>query len=169
MLTTPHPDPDGRLDPDRFRRVLSHFCSGVVVVTAMAGAEPVGLTCQSFSSLSLEPPLVLFGVARTSRSWPRLRRAGRFAVNILAADQERTSRAFSVQGADKFSVQSWELGPQTGAPLLVGALAHLECGIYAVHDGGDHEIVVGRVLALREHEHPGPALLYFRSGYHRLG
>lgn len=159
---------DGGPDPDGFRRVLSHFCSGIVVVTALHGPQPVGLTCQSFSSLSLEPPLVLFSVARTSRSWGRVRAAGRFAVNILGADQERVSRVFSTPGADKFAGQRWSPGRVTGAPLLAGALAHLECSIYAVHDGGDHEIAVGRVLALHEQDDPGPALLYFRSEYREL-
>jgi 3-hydroxy-9,10-secoandrosta-1,3,5(10)-triene-9,17-dione monooxygenase reductase component len=166
VLTTPATN--GRPDPDRFRRVLSHFCSGVVVVTAVYEGIPVGLTCQSFSSLSLEPPLVLFSVARTSRSWARLRETGRFAVNILGADQERTSRVFSTPGADKFAGQHWTPGRVTGAPLLAGAMAHLECSMYAVHDGGDHEIAVGRVLALHEHDEPGPALLYFRSQYRHL-
>lgn len=165
IVTTPAADV--QLDLGRFRRVLSQFCTGIVVVTALADGRPVGLTCQAFSSLSLDPPLVLFSVARTSRSWPLARAAGRFAVNILGADQELLSRAFSVPGADKFAGQPWHPGG-AGTPLLNGALAHIECGVHAVHDGGDHEIVVGRVLALHEHERPVGPLLYFRSEYRHL-
>jgi 3-hydroxy-9,10-secoandrosta-1,3,5(10)-triene-9,17-dione monooxygenase reductase component len=155
------------VDRDRFRQVLSEFCSGIVVVTAMTRSYPVGLTCQSFSSLSLDPPLVMFAVARTSRSWPRIRRAGRFGVNILGDDQEEISRTFALSGVDKFAGLAWTEGV-TGAPLITGALAHIECALAAAHDGGDHVIAVGRVVALRENgadEHP---LLYYRGEYRSL-
>jgi 3-hydroxy-9,10-secoandrosta-1,3,5(10)-triene-9,17-dione monooxygenase reductase component len=155
------------VDPDHFRRVLSHFCSGVVAVTAVAGGRPVGLTCQSFSSLSLDPPLVMFGAARASRSWPDVRRVGRFAVNILGADQEEISRTFARTGVDKFAGLTWRPGA-TGAPLIDGALAHVECELVAVHDGGDHEIAVGRVLALAERAEETHPLLFFRSEYRSL-
>jgi 3-hydroxy-9,10-secoandrosta-1,3,5(10)-triene-9,17-dione monooxygenase reductase component len=156
-----------RVNQDRFRQVLSEFCSGIVVVTAMTRSYPVGLTCQSFSSLSLDPPLVMFAVARTSRSWPRIRRAGRFGVNILGDDQEEISRTFALSGVDKFAGLDWRAGV-TGAPLITGALAHIECALASVHGGGDHVIAVGRVVALRENgadEHP---LLYYRGEYRSL-
>jgi 3-hydroxy-9,10-secoandrosta-1,3,5(10)-triene-9,17-dione monooxygenase reductase component len=156
------------VDTDRFRRVLSHFCTGVVVVTADSGGRPVGLTCQSFSSLSLDPPLVMFGAARGSRTWAEVRAAGRFAVNILADDQEEISRRFARTGADKFADLGWRPG-STGAPLLAGALAHIECELVATHPGGDHEIAVGRVVALEERAVEGAhPLLFYRSAYRSL-
>jgi len=156
-----------KVDPDRFRQVLSEFCSGIVVVTGWARSHPVGLTCQSFSSLSLDPPLVMFAAARTSRSWPRIRRAGRFAVNILGDDQEEISRTFALSGVDKFAGVQWRPGV-TGAPLLAGALAHLECALASVYDGGDHQIAVGRVVGLREYGPEGHPLLFYRGEYHSL-
>jgi 3-hydroxy-9,10-secoandrosta-1,3,5(10)-triene-9,17-dione monooxygenase reductase component len=156
------------VDTDRFRRVLSHFCSGVVVVTAVSGGRPVGLTCQSFSSLSLDPPLVMFGAALGSRTWPEVRAAARFAVNILADDQEEISRRFARTGADKFADLGWRPGA-TGAPLLDGALAHVECELVTTHPGGDHEIAVGRVVALEERAADGShPLLFYRSAYRSL-
>jgi flavin reductase (DIM6/NTAB) family NADH-FMN oxidoreductase RutF len=155
-------------DAARQRRILSHFATGVVVVTAIADTgEPVGLTCQSFSSLSLEPPLVMFAVARSSTSWPRVRAVGRFAVSILGEHQEHISRRFSVHGADKFAGVGWRPG-RFGAPLLDGALAYVEAHLAAVYDGGDHEIVVGRVLDLAEVDADGHPLLFFRSEYRSL-
>ncbi|MEU4245353.1 flavin reductase family protein [Actinoplanes sp. NPDC026619] len=158
----------GELDRALFRRVMAHFCSGVVVVTADAAPHPVGLTCQSFSSLSLEPPLILFSVARTSRSWPAIRAAGKFAVNILHAGQREHSQAFAVSGGDKFAGSRWRPG-RHGTPLLPEALAHIECRLEAVHDGGDHHIVIGRVLDLDGSDEPRDPLLYFRSEYRHLG
>jgi flavin reductase (DIM6/NTAB) family NADH-FMN oxidoreductase RutF len=147
-------------DPVAFRRLLSHFATGVVVVTA-ADPEPVGLTCQSFSSLSLDPPLVMFSPARTSTSWPRIRAVGRFAVNILAEDQEELCRRFAVSGGDKFAGVDWHPGT-TGAPILAGTLAHVECVLHAVHPGGDHDIVVGSPVSLQETSTAQP-LLFFRG------
>jgi 3-hydroxy-9,10-secoandrosta-1,3,5(10)-triene-9,17-dione monooxygenase reductase component len=138
-----------------------------VVVTAMLASAPVGLTCQSFCSLSLRPPLVMFGVATSSQSWPRIRGAGRFAVNVLGEHQERISRAFAVSQADKFVDVSWHLGAG-GAPLIDGALAHIQCTLHAVHDGGDHEIAIGRVLALNERADGTGPLVYFRGEYRLL-
>lgn len=158
-------------DAATFRGVLARFASGIVVVTGSTPHGPAGLTCQSFSSLSLDPPLVLVGTARTSSTWPRIAATGRFAVNVLAADQQDVSARFAVSGGDKFAGQAWRAGA-LGNPLLDGAIAHVECDLHAVHDGGDHEIVVGRVRAL---DAPGLAdgreaapLLYFRSGYRTL-
>jgi 3-hydroxy-9,10-secoandrosta-1,3,5(10)-triene-9,17-dione monooxygenase reductase component len=155
-------------DVPTFRQVLARFATGVVVVTGATEDGPAGLTCQSFSSLSLDPPLVLLSTARSSTTWPRIAATGRFAVNVLAADQQEVSTRFAISGRDKFAGQSWRPGV-LGNPLLDGAIAHVECDIVAVHDGGDHEIVVGRVRAL---EAPGldagSPLVYYRSGYHAL-
>jgi 3-hydroxy-9,10-secoandrosta-1,3,5(10)-triene-9,17-dione monooxygenase reductase component len=156
------------VDETTFRRVLAQFATGVVVVTGITGDGPAGLTCQSFSSLSLDPPLVLLSTARSSKTWPRIERTGRFAVNVLSAKQRRLSERFAVSGGDKFAGQPWRPGV-LGNPLLDGALAHVECDVHAVHDGGDHVIIVGRVRAL---EAPGLEqdwpLIYFRSAYRSL-
>ena len=155
-------------DGTTFRQVLARFATGVVVVTGSTPEGPAGLTCQSFSSLSLDPPLVMLSTARTSRTWPRIAATGAFAVNVLAADQADVSTRFAVSGGDKFAGQAWRAGAM-GNPLLDGALAHVECDVEAVHEGGDHEIVVGRVRAL---EAPGLAdsspLVYYRSAYRSL-
>ena len=150
-----------------FRDVLGRFASGVTVVTAAAGSGPVGLTCQSFSSVSLEPPLVAFLPARTSRAWPMMRAAGHFTVNLLSADQEELSDQFAAKGVDKFAGVGWSAAPATGAPRLDGCLGWIDCAIHAVHAAGDHYIVLGRVqeLVVGEAEEP---LVFYRSAYHRL-
>lgn len=109
---------------------------------------PAGFACQSFASLSLDPPLVSFMVARTSTTWPRIARAGVFCVNILGAGQGDLCRAFAVSGADKFAGVEYDAAPVTGSPRLAGAPAWIDCVVHAVHTGGDHLIVVGRVEAL---------------------
>ncbi|MFJ7209731.1 flavin reductase family protein [Streptomyces sp. NPDC098789] len=146
------------------RSALSSFATGVAVITAREGdGRPVGMAVQSFSSVSLDPPLVCFCPARTSSSWPRIRAAGRFAVNILAADQQELCRRFAVTGGDKFAGVPWRSGGN-GAPLLDGVLATVECVLEDVLDGGDHAIALGRVTALAAHREGAP-LLYFRRTY----
>ena len=151
------------VDAATFRTVLGHFCSGITVITSVDDGEPVGLTCQSFSSVSLDPPLVLFVAAKSAHSWPRIRAAGLFSANVLAEDQEALSRRFALRGIDKFAGVGWTSGP-SGAPLLDDCLAYVDCEIAAVHDAGDHEIVVGRVLELAVTREAAP-LLFFRGGY----
>jgi flavin reductase (DIM6/NTAB) family NADH-FMN oxidoreductase RutF len=160
--------PAGRevTDPAAFRRILGHFCTGVVVVTALEDGAPVGMTCQSFSSLSLDPPLVMFCPAHTSTTWPRVRRAGTFAVNILADSQEHIGRSFAATGHDKFAGVAWAPG-RTGAPLLVGAVAHIECRLDSVLPGGDHDIVIGAPLAMAEDPARSP-LIFFRGTFGNL-
>ncbi|WP_335933882.1 flavin reductase family protein [Streptomyces sp. PTD5-9] len=142
------------VDPAEFRRVLGHFASGVTIVTAHDPGDrevhggPAGFACQSFASLSLDPPLVAFMVARTSTTWPRIARAGSFCVNVLGAHQEALCRGFAVSGADKFAGVAYEAAPVTGSPLLDGVPAWIDCRVHTVHTGGDHLIVVGRVEAL---------------------
>ncbi|MFD8686948.1 flavin reductase family protein [Streptomyces sp. NPDC059651] len=166
---------DERLPLDRgeFRRVLGHFASGVTVVTAHDPADPdgpAGFACQSFASLSLDPPLVTFMVARTSTTWPRIARAGAFCVNILGADQGALCRGFAVSGADKFAGVAHSPAPATGSPLLDSVPAWVDCRIQAVHTGGDHLIVVGRVEALGASEEDGPGpLLFHRGAFGRFG
>jgi 3-hydroxy-9,10-secoandrosta-1,3,5(10)-triene-9,17-dione monooxygenase reductase component len=156
--------PPGRVIADGalFRRILGHFATGIVVVTAH-DTEPIGMTCQSFSSVSLDPPLVMFCPAHSSQTWPRIREVGIFAVNILAADQEAICRKFAVSGADKFTGVAWSPG-LTGAPILSGVIAHIECRLEAVMVGGDHDIVTARPLYVGEGPRLAP-LLFFRSQY----
>jgi 3-hydroxy-9,10-secoandrosta-1,3,5(10)-triene-9,17-dione monooxygenase reductase component len=160
------PDDSPSSDVAKFRQVLGHFPSGVTVITAMAPDGPVGLAIGSFASLSLDPPQVLFCPAKTSGSWPRIREAGAFCVNILADDQEDVSRVFASKGTDKFAEIGWRRSGN-GSPLLDGVLAYIDCEIGSVHDGGDHEIVVGRVQDL-EVRHEGGPLIFFRGGYGRV-
>lgn len=150
-----------------FRRVLGHFASGVTVVTAVDADGPAGFACQSFASLSLEPPLVVFMVGRASTTWPRIARAGRFCVNVLGEAQGELCRGFAVSGADKFAGVSYRPAPATGAPLLDGVAAWIDCTVQAVHTGGDHLIVVGRVEALDADDQCAP-LLFHRGRFGRL-
>jgi 3-hydroxy-9,10-secoandrosta-1,3,5(10)-triene-9,17-dione monooxygenase reductase component len=155
----------------RFREVLGRYCSGVTVVTSLGpDGEPVGMTCQSFSSVSLDPPLVMFIPARTSRAWPVMRAAGHFCVNFLADGQEALSDVMASRGVDKFAGLSWS-PTKTGSPLLEGVLGHVDCTVHAVHEAGDHDIVVGRVedLDLGADGGSGDPLLYFRGSYRTLG
>ncbi len=147
----------------RFREVLGRFATGVTVVTGMHGGEPVGLTCQSFTSVSLEPPLVLFVPARTSRAWPRIEQAGAFCVNVLARDQDDLSEVFASRGTDKFAGVDWHPGV-TGAPVLAGGVAWVDCTLHAVHDGGDHLVVLGRVRDLGSRGEADP-LVYLEGRY----
>lgn len=159
------------LGAGEFRRVLGNFATGVTVVTAPAseGEEgPAGFACQSFSSLSLDPPLVSFMVARTSTTWPRIARAGVFCVNVLGADQGALCRGFAVSGADKFAGVVYDAAPVTGSPRLAGVPAWIDCTIQAVHTGGDHLIVVGRVDALGATD-DGEPLLFHRGKFGRFG
>lgn len=151
------------VDSGTFRHVLGHFCSGITVVTAMGEDGPAGFACQSFAALSLDPPLVLFCPARTSRTWQVIRAAGRFCVNVLAHDQQDVSTVFGRGGEDKFAAVDWRPSPG-GAPLLDGVLAWLDCTVETVHEAGDHHVVVGRVTELCDPT-PGRPLLYFRGGY----
>ncbi|MFE0101644.1 flavin reductase family protein [Streptomyces sp. NPDC059009] len=151
------------LDPGEFRRVLGNFATGVTVITAPAtdGAQgPAGFACQSFASLSLDPPLVSFMVARTSTTWPRIARAGVFCVNVLGDGQGELCRGFAVSGADKFAGVEHSPSPVSGSPRLTGAPAWIDCTIHAVHTGGDHLIVVGRVDALGAEESGSPLLFH---------
>lgn len=158
------------VDPAEFRRVLGHFATGVTVVAAYDTEGPAGFACQSFASLSLDPPLVAFMVARTSTTWPRIARAGAFCVNVLGADQAGLCRAFAVSGstgADKFAGVPYDAAPGTGSPRLAGVPAWIDCVVQAVHTGGDHLIVVGRVEALGASD-DGDPLLFHRGGFGRL-
>lgn len=152
-------------DEARFREVLGHFASGVAVVTAMEDGLPVGFTCQAFTSLSLDPPMVALAPAKTSTSWPRIAKTGRFCVNILSESQEALSRDFAVSGGDKFTGVGWRPAGN-GAPLLDGVLAWIECAFVEAHDAGDHELVVGQVEDMGVNG--GRPLLFYRGGFGTL-
>ena len=157
-------DPEAVARARQFRDVLGSFASGVTVVTTVSNGEPVGMTCQSFSSVSLDPPLVLFVPAKTSRAWPLIQRAGKFCINILADDQAELSNKMASRGSDKFAGVDWAPTVGTGSPLLAGALAHLDCTIQGVHEAGDHYVVIGKVLDLATSGLERP-LLFYRGSY----
>jgi 3-hydroxy-9,10-secoandrosta-1,3,5(10)-triene-9,17-dione monooxygenase reductase component len=159
----PSHDPAALADARHFRDVLGRFCTGVTVVTSWEDGAPVGMTCQSFTSVSLSPPLVLFCPAKTSRSWPLIERAGFFCVNLLADGQHELSTRMATRGEDKFDGLSWTPS-STGAPLLDGVLGFVDCRIEGVHDAGDHHVVLGSVQDLGFGD-AGEPLLFFRSTY----
>jgi flavin reductase (DIM6/NTAB) family NADH-FMN oxidoreductase RutF len=150
------------VDEGHFRAVLGHFASGVVLVTAMHESGPAGLTCQSFFSLSLDPPMVALAPGRGSTSWPKVADAGKICVNVLAADQEDLARTFAKKGIDKFEGVGWAPSAN-GAPRLHGALAWIDCTIAQVLDGGDHLLVTARVEGLDSS--PGHPLIFYRGGF----
>ena len=149
-------------DVERFKEVLGHFVTGVVVVTASTPEGPVGFTCQTFGALSLEPTLISFSASTTSHSWPRARAVGVVGVNILSSDQEVVARVFGKPGIDKFADVGWSRGPM-GAPLIEDALAHVEGRVEFVTTQGDHDIVV--VAAEHAESFPGAPLIFYRGGY----
>jgi 3-hydroxy-9,10-secoandrosta-1,3,5(10)-triene-9,17-dione monooxygenase reductase component len=153
---------DHEATPTEMRRVLGSFCSGVTIVAGMDGDDPVGFACQSFASVSLEPPLVLFCVGTGSRSWPRIRESGRFAVNVLAEEQKDVCATFGRPGTEKFADLSWER--TDWGPSIDGLLATVLCDVHNVHRAGDHDIVVGRVRQLWTTGDRAP-LLFFRGRY----
>jgi 3-hydroxy-9,10-secoandrosta-1,3,5(10)-triene-9,17-dione monooxygenase reductase component len=142
------------VDSAAFRQVLGYFATGVTVITAHGPDEPV----------SLDPPLVLFCAAHSSSTWPLIREAGKFTVNILAEDQEHVSRAFAAKDVDRFEAVGHRDSAH-GSPILNDTLAFVDCEIEAMHEAGDHVLVVGRVLELGvQRDGVGP-LLFFRGGY----
>ena len=155
-----------RFDSAKFRQVLGHFPTGVTVVTADADGDRVGMAVGSFTSLSLDPPLVLFCPAKTSSSWPKIEQAGAFCVNVLAEDQEHVCRVFASKEPDKFATIGHRT-EVTGAPVIDGVLAWIDCTIDQVVDAGDHYVVIGKVEALDSVDHGGP-LVFFRGGYGRF-
>lgn len=169
----PHASP--AVDPDAFRAVMGRFATGVTVMTTVADGAPHGMTANAISSASLEPPLVLVCVERDTEMAVRVAASGVFALSFLTADQRELSTRFAdgsrTFGAPEF-IDVATVAAATGSPWLTGALAHVDCEVWATYDGGDHLIVVGEVVALDGDEAVGPggeaALLYYRSGYHDL-
>lgn len=151
------------VEPDQMREVLGHFASGVTVVTALTVDGPIGFTCQSFSSLSLDPPLVVFAPGRSSTTWPRLRDLGRFCINVLAEGQDDVSQIFAHAGADKFAGVRWTASAH-GSPVLDGVVAWIDAALWAEYDGGDHTLVAASVLDLGAAPERRP-LLFHRGAY----
>lgn len=156
------------VDSARFRQVLGHFPTGVTVVTATTPEGPAGLAVGSFFSVSLDPPLVAFCAAKSSTSYPKIAEAGHFVVNVLGDDQEEVCRVFASKGGDKFAGLGYKPSPISGAPVLNGVLAWLDCDIDAVHEAGDHYIVIGRTHELEVGEEAGGPLVFYRGGFGRF-
>jgi 3-hydroxy-9,10-secoandrosta-1,3,5(10)-triene-9,17-dione monooxygenase reductase component len=166
--TRPSPVEEGRTDSRRFRSVLGRFATGIVAITAIdpADGRPCGLAVNSFTSVSLDPPLAGFCVAHTSTSWPRLRDARVLTVNVLSEHQRDVCDQLATKGGDKFAGLRWTCSAG-GGPVLDGALAWLDCVVEAEHPAVAHLIVVARVLRLDALADDGP-LVFFRGGYGRF-
>lgn len=152
-------------DADSVRHVLGHYPTGVAVITARTPDGPVGMAVNSFTSLSLRPPLVLFCPAESSTTWPVLREIGTIAINVLSAGQQSVSRAFAARGSDRFNGIDWSPGGN-GAPLLDDALGWLECTVDAEYPAGDHTVVIARIELMGVHDAIADPLVFFRGGYY---
>lgn len=160
--------PRTAIEPLSFREALGHYASGITVITSHVDDEPIGFTCQSFYSVSMSPPLVSFSVMASSASYPRIRQAGRFAVNILSGEQVAISNQFARKGTDKWHGVDWQPSP-LGTPVIAGSLHWLDCEIHAEHVADDHLIVIGEVKALNLQEAAATQpLLYFKGQYCNL-
>jgi flavin reductase (DIM6/NTAB) family NADH-FMN oxidoreductase RutF len=153
------------VEAGQFRRVLGLFATGVVAVTALdpATGRPAGLAANSFTAVSLKPPLVSVCLAHTSSTWPAIRAASSYCINILAGHQRGICRQLATPGAEKFCNVAW-LASQAGHPILDGALGWLECAVEMEHEAGDHVIVISRVLRLGMRP-DGPPLIFYQGGY----
>jgi len=153
------------IDPRAFRHVLGQFCTGITIITTVHDDVPVGFACQSFAALSLEPPLVLFCPTKVSRSWQAIEASGKFCVNVLHENQKDVSARFGSKELDKFAGIDWS-SSHLGLPVIIGTLAHIDCSVASVHDGGDHFVVFGAVHSLSDvpKEKPRP-LLFYRGEY----
>lgn len=155
------PDAIAAVEPLALRRAMGRFATGVAVVTALDGAgQPVGITVNSLTSVSLDPPLLLWSIDRRSTSWPTFRDSASFAVNVLASDGGALCRRFSRRESDRFAGVQWRRGP-LGLPLLHGSLSQLACRVWARYPGGDHEIIVGEVLSAEGRD--GEPLLFHQG------
>ena len=152
-----------RIEPTTFRKVLGHLATGITVITAMHDDDgPVGMSCNSTASVSLDPPLISFCPAKSSTTWPSIRATGRFCVNIMASHHEDATRGFAARDVDRFAAVTWH--DRRCGPALDDAVAWIDCEIHAEYDAGDHVIVLGRVVAL-DAVPDGLPLLFFRGRY----
>ncbi len=150
-------------DGAEFRRILGHYPTGVCAVTAIVDGAPVGLVVGSFTSVSLDPPLVAFFPDRSSTSWPKIQAAGRFCVNVLAENQLDVCRALASKASNKFENLSYRLS-SAGLPIIEDVVAWIDCDLYAVHEAGDHFIAIGQVHSLDGHPSYKP-LLFYKGAY----
>jgi flavin reductase (DIM6/NTAB) family NADH-FMN oxidoreductase RutF len=158
------------IDPAILRQVLGRFATGVAVIAADTPSNGmIGMTVSSFNTVSLDPPLVLFSVARKAFGLSPLLKSNGFSVNILGLEHVDVSNRFARAGADKWADTAFRL-TETGTPVLEGAIAAFECAHYAQYDGGDHVVILGRVLSLHcEHEQKPDPLLFYCGRYHTVG
>lgn len=145
---------------------MAHYVTGATVVTAVHDGRPHGMAVNSFTSVSLAPPLILFCPSKTSDTWPSILQAGQFTVNILASHQDALCRQFAAKGADRFSAAEL-LYTSRGTPVLAEAIAFLECEIATVHEAGDHYVTIGRVLDLGVQQ-VAPPLVFYQGGFYQL-
>lgn len=160
---------DYPIDSQTLRTALGRFASGITVITGMVNDVPTGFTCQSFYSVSLNPPLISFCAMKTSKSWPGIRSSQRFIVNVLSEKQHAVSDLFAKSGGDKWKHVNWAASPQ-GKPILAETLMWLDCSVHSEHELGDHFLVVGKVDEMNpidwdSHKKP---LIYFRGQYCQL-
>jgi len=153
------------VDDAQFKLAMSHFASGVTVVTTEQDGTPYGMTVAAFSSLSLHPPLVLICIEKSVRTHEAIATSGKFGVSILSQSQTDVSNRFASRSEDKFSGIATHRGT-SGVPLIDGAITTLECSLREQFPGGDHSIFVGEVVAIETAE--GVPLVYYRSGYREL-
>jgi 3-hydroxy-9,10-secoandrosta-1,3,5(10)-triene-9,17-dione monooxygenase reductase component len=152
------------IDPAIFRQVLGTYPTGVCVISAMeVEGKPVGMVVGSFTSVSLDPPLVGFLPDKSSSSWPKIEAAGHFCVNVLASDQQEVCRQVAAKGPEKFVGVEFNLSDH-GLPVIADAIANIECSIHSITDAGDHFFVLGNVLGL-EHTREGDPMLFYRGRY----
>jgi flavin reductase (DIM6/NTAB) family NADH-FMN oxidoreductase RutF len=155
------------IEKNELRQVMGHFATGVTIITTLnKNGQLHGLTANAFTSVSLEPPLLLISVDKKAESWPAFEESKVFTVNILGENQEALSRKFAVSGGNKFEGVAYRIGAN-GAPILDGVLSFIECTLYAAYEGGDHSLYLGEIQQAEIRE--GKPLLFFRGGYRSLG
>ncbi|MGO9266898.1 MAG: flavin reductase family protein [Candidatus Binataceae bacterium] len=154
------------IERNELRRVMGHFATGVTIITTVSkDGVPFGLTANAFTSVSLDPPLLLISVDKKAESFPHFEGSKVFTVNVLSEEQEVLSRKFAVSGGDKFQGVAYRMGAN-GVPILDGILAYLECKLYATYDGGDHTLFLGEIEQAETRE--VKPLLFYRGGYRSL-
>ena len=154
------------IDPSHFRHVMGHLPTGVSVVTAIEGGVPAGFAVGSFTSVSLDPPIVSFSASSTSSTLAHVLATGAFCVNVLGADGEELCRRFATRSDDRFAGVGWQPSAN-GAPRLNDAIAHIDCSVHDSIEVGDHRVVFGAVTELAVHHEGGP-LVFYRGGYGRF-
>jgi flavin reductase (DIM6/NTAB) family NADH-FMN oxidoreductase RutF len=155
------------IEKNQLRQVMGHFATGVTIITTFnKDGQMHGLTANAFTSVSLEPPLLLISVDKKAESYPAFEESKVFTVNILADEQEALSRKFAVSGGNKFEGVAYRRGAN-GAAILDGTLAHIECTLYAAYEGGDHTLYLGEIQEAEVRE--GKPLVFYRGGYRAIG